>query len=356
MALQFLAWDIDGEDQNMLPVEYLYPCPYNPEYYEGVDFFQMPFQEYSVDNDGVGCFYSNRSLTTTSSCKVYPVTKETDNNGTLRTFQYEKDNQTINQTWQSIGPNSTTYLTYPDQHTCGPRCAEIFVYENFAGSANYFECSVNISTVHNATVPEQQVLDGNARLAASAIALQGYQSDNNNATQYQQFPSLTTYGNFTSGNASFKAKQLAKYAIGVLVVADQIFPEADTSSIPVTGYLPQTGLKLNIDHVAYMWAIFGSIAGTHLILWIFGAYVASRVAVIENSYLKIALALRPITDDLEEQGLLMGSHRHEHGALDADVVYGPREQGAASGVRALEISRLADCERVSKNWEGFYDA
>lgn len=72
--------------------------------------------------------------------------------------------------------------------------------------------------------------------------------------------------------------------------------------------------------------------------------------------MKIALLLRPITDDLEEQGLLMGGHKHEHGALDADVVYGPREQGAASGARGLEISRVANCERASKNWEGFYDA
>ncbi|KUJ19705.1 uncharacterized protein LY89DRAFT_611468 [Mollisia scopiformis] len=351
MALQFPYLEASGPDQ--LPVDYLSPCDLDSVYYEGQDYFQTAFQEYSATDSTTGCFYSNRSLITTSSCNAYSVIGIS--NGTSQTFQYERDSQTLNQTWHSIGPNSTTYLTYPDKQDCGPRCATVYIYENDGTSANYFECTVNASTIYNATVQEQQLSDDHARLAAGAIALQGYQSDSNNASQYQQFPSQSTYGNFTSGNSTFKARQLRQYAIGVLVVADTIFPQIGSDSLHVLGLQPQPGLKLSIDHVAYMWAIFGSIAGSHLVLWIIGSYVASRVAVIENSYLKIALALRPVTDDLEEQGLLMGGHKHEHGALDRDVVYGPREQ-AGSGARALEISRVASCVRESRQWEGYYDS
>ncbi|CZR59393.1 uncharacterized protein PAC_09285 [Phialocephala subalpina] len=258
-----------------------------------------------------------------------------------------------------LGPNSTTYMTYLETVDCGPRCAKVFVFENNGTSAYYHECAVNFSIVRKATVKVQQISDDHARLAAGAIARQGYQSaGNTNRNQFQQFPSQSTYGTFQAGSSILKADDLRKYAIGVVVVAEQILPVIDTTTSDATqviGWVPQQGLILSIDHTAYMWAIFGSMAGAHLVLWIIGAYIASRVAVIENSFLKIALVLRPVTDELEEQGLLLGGHRHEHHALNGDVVYGPREEGEPAGVRALEISRVANCERVSKRWEGYYD-
>ncbi|KAE8440477.1 hypothetical protein EG329_007443 [Mollisiaceae sp. DMI_Dod_QoI] len=353
MALQFNLSNVEVENPTVLPVDYLWPCPNYPAYFFATDYFQVVFQESSATDSGTGLFYSNRSITTTSTCVMYPVLD--NSNGNSQTFQYKQDRQVREQSWQSIGPNSTTYRTTPDSRNCGDRCASVYVYENNGTSAYYFECNVTVSNVYNTTVQDQNLSDDHARLAAGAIALQGYQSINT-TNQYQQFPSESKYGNFTFGNSTRKALHLRQYAIGVLMVADQILPDIDSEELHVLSWLPQPGLILSIDHSAYMWAIFGSIAGSHLVLWIIGAYVASRVAVIENNYLKIALLLRPVTDELEEQGLLLGRHKHQHGALSGDVVYGPRDEVNYSGIKALEISKIANCERDSKKWEGIYDS
>jgi hypothetical protein len=166
---------------SILPVEYLssYGDP-GPNYFVAVDYCQYVFDELPADNSSnVGYSHSNRSIVTTSSCNVYPVIDNLD--GSSQTFQYELDGFIHTEYFQSIGPKSTTYFTSPDLGDCGPRCANVCAFENNGTAGLDYKCNVTVSDVHNATdsVIEQQVSDTNSKIAAGAIALQGYQSISN---------------------------------------------------------------------------------------------------------------------------------------------------------------------------------
>jgi hypothetical protein len=253
-----------------------------------------------------------------------------------------------NRSPQTLQP---TYLTTPALRGCGPRCANVCAYENNGTAGFYYTCEVIVSNVTNATLETLRVSDANAKIAAGAISLQGYQA-NGDSSQQQQFPLQSTYGKFLHGNGSVMAAHMRRFAIGVFVTADQIVSFVDE---PVPGYLPDEGVRLSIDHHKGMWAIFGTLGGTHLVLFIFGVYFAHKVIVVEDNYTAIALLLRPLADELAGKGGLLDREKRDKLVEHLEVVYGPRtrEKGSA---RALEISEYADCETGPKRWEGYYDS
>jgi len=73
--------------------------------------------------------------------------------------------------------------------------------------------------VSNTEVPQQRVSDANAKMAAGAIALQGYQA-NLQDSQYQRYPAQSSYGKFLDGKSSAMAFNMRKFAIGVFAAAD----------------------------------------------------------------------------------------------------------------------------------------
>ena len=343
---------MNHSDSNVLPVDYLssFGDP-DPTYFEAVDYFQYVFQEIAADdNSNVGYFYSNRSIVTTSSCNVHTVIDNLD--GSSQTFQYDLDGSVHTEYFQSIGPNSTTYFTSPDLGDCGPRCANVCAFENNGTAGFYYQCNVTVSDVHNASasVVEHNVSDTNAKIAAGAIALQGYQSVNS-SNQYQTFPALSTYGTFHYGNSAQMAYRMRQFPIGVFVTADQMINNVDN---PVSGFLPASGNALSIDHNAGMWAIFLGLAGGHLVLLIVGIWVANKVIVIEDEYLAIAMLLRPVVSEYYERGALLGREERESIGHGMNVVYG-LIAGERNGVKGLEISREAECKRAEEGWEGWFD-
>lgn len=76
---------------------------------------------------------------------------------------------------------------------------------------------------------------------------------------------------------------------------------------------------------------------------------------VEDSYLAIALLLRPMVEGTKDEGCLLDKEERERRARGLEVVYGMVSE-KKSGVRGLEISGAAECERDSRRWEGYYDS
>jgi hypothetical protein len=326
-----------------------------PAYFEGPDYFQYFFMESSANSDSNSNpinFYSNRSIKTSGTCFTYPVLDNV--NGSSQSFTVQKDGGPYSPIFESIGPNSTTYYTELDM-TCGDRCKEICAYENNGKSAFYYECNITVSDVSNVTYASQNVSDTNALIAGGAIGLQGYQqySGSQPMSQYQQFPAQSTYGSFV-GDGATMASLMSQFAIGVFVTADKIMQPIQT---PLTGLLPLQGVQLSVDKPAGMWAIFISIVVSHLVLFILGSLLANRVIIVDDSYLAVALLLRPVTENIANQGFLLGGEKSFPAMEEMDVVYGKsRREKERDGVMGLEISESADLERRPGAWEGVYDS
>jgi len=327
------------------------PCPY----FATPDYFQYFFMESSVNSDSNSNpinFYSNRSIKTTGSCITYPVHDNV--NGSTESFTVEKDGKLYTLDFESIGPNSTTYYTQQNME-CGPRCKELCAYENNGVAAFYYECNVTVSTVSNVSYPSQNVSDENAVMAAGAIGLQGYQQYSNSQpmSQYQQFPAESTYGHFV-GDGAQMASLMSQFAVGVFAIADEIMQPIQH---PVTGLLPLQGVHLSVDKPARMWAIFISIVASHFVLFVLGSLLANRVIVIDDSYLAIALLLRPVTEKMTDQGFLVGGEGGFPAMERMDIVYGKSmREKERDGVMGLEISENANCVRNPRAWEGVYDS
>ena len=352
-----LAWKMGNltDNQASLPTP-LAAAGSNPfAYFAGPDYFQYFFMESSANNESNSNpinFYSNRSIKTSGSCFTYPVLDNV--NGSSQKFTVQKDGAPFTPDFESIGPNSTTYYTQLDM-TCGDRCKEICAYENNGAAAFYYECNITVSTVSNVTYPSQNVSVANALMAAGAIGLQGYQqySGSQPTSQYQQFPAQSTYGTFV-GDGADMASLMSQFAIGVFVTADTIMQPIET---PVTGLLPLQGVQLSVDNLVGMWAIFISIVVSHLVLFIVGSLMANRVIVVDDSYLAVALLLRPVTEKMANQGFLLGGEKSFPAMEEMDVVYGKsRREKGRDGIMGLEISETADLETHPRAWEGIYDS
>ena len=272
-----------------------------------------------------------------------------------QSFTVDIDGKLVSPDFDFIGPNSTTYYTQLDMK-CGSRCKNLCAYENNGVAAFYYECNVNVSTVSNVSYPSQNVSDENAVMAAGAIGLQGYQQYSNSkpTSQYQRFPADSTYGQFV-GDGAQMASLMSQFAIGVFAIADEIMLPIEHPG--VTGLLPLQGVHLSVDKPARMWAIFISIVASHFVLFVLGSLLANRVIVIDDSYLAIALLLRPVTEKMANQGFLVGGEGGLPAMERMDIVYGKSmREKERDGVMGLEISEDANRVRNPRDWEGVYDS
>jgi hypothetical protein len=349
-----LAAEIETSPPTPLSAAGINPFPYfaTPD----SNYFQYFFMEYSANSDSNSNpinFYSNRSIKTTGYCIKYSVYDNV--NGSTQSFTFEKDGELSSRDFESIGPNSTTYYTQQNMK-CGPRCKEVCAYENNGVAAFYYECNVTVGTVSNVSYPSQNVSDENALMAAGAIGLQGYQQYWNSTpmSQFQRFPNESTYGQFVGDEAQM-ASLMSQFAVGVFVIADSIMPLIEEPG--VTGLLPLQGVHLSVDKPARMWAIFISIVASHFVLFVVGSLLANRVIVIDDSYLAIALLLRPVTEKMTNQGFLLGGEGAFPAMESMDVVYGKSmREKERDGVMGLEIGEDANCVRNPRAWEGVYDS
>ena len=175
-------------------IDYRYYCRRTPEHQE----FAYRFKEYNLDDkQGVYPHFTNRYINASSGpCHVYTNISEPK-------AQLQNDKTAVVWNWTFSNSTYTSTIAYPTQldALCGTtyiyrgadvpqrdntqscsdngRCIWIWAHKTrcptMPSDPNpaFFQCPVSISNVTNANVPEHEISDSIARLAASAIALNG---------------------------------------------------------------------------------------------------------------------------------------------------------------------------------------
>ncbi|MCJ1282388.1 hypothetical protein MMC26_001711 [Xylographa opegraphella] len=321
----------------------------NVAYWIAPDYVQHVFLEWPTDSaSSSGTFYTNRTILSNSTCAVYKVTQGA--NGDSQQIYFMKDGTVQVQDFQLIEPNSTTYYTSPELGTCGPRCANVCAFENTGVQGFYYECEISVGSVVNATRPEHEVPDRVAKMAAGAIALQGYQAVNV-TDQYQRYPAGYEGGIWMDGDAAGMAAMMRQFAMGTISAADLNNPNLNGSLLDLQ---PGQGVQLSLDHPANIHAILITVLSVQLLLFVIGALVANRAVVVDDSYIAIARLLRPVVDKLGAGGGLLDGDAICDALGDRKVVYGTTtQQEAARGVvRHLGIGEM----RPTRSFPaGYYD-
>ena len=75
------------------------------------------------------------------------------------------------------GSNQTTFITNPNTYDCGPGCSTVHAFEASDTRPWWYECNITVSPVNNATLPQHQMGQPLAHMAAAGIALQGHVAD-----------------------------------------------------------------------------------------------------------------------------------------------------------------------------------
>jgi hypothetical protein len=293
----------------------------------------------------VSYFYTNRSIISESSCYSRPENVTINKDGTVQMMDFT-----------TLEPKSTKYLVIPNYDGttlgCGDRCAIVEALENDSVSGFYYFCNVTISNVANTTRGPQQLSNFHAMMAAQSIALDGYGYGNASTVQQAQiYDDNFIFGTYMGGDTSSMERLLRLYSISTIASADIYnlwVPD------PAPGLVPDQGVKLELDHPIYIEAILGGIGGFHFVIFILAAYFANKVVVIEDSYLAIALLLRPILDKLQGRGSLLGKKEICRALRDPEVSYGLLDRHTETQtIKHLEISE--DCGKPSGGWMGWYN-
>jgi hypothetical protein len=288
-------------------------------YWQSPTYFQYVFTESSADSDSiVGLFYSNRSITASSSCEVFPVIANSEDSSAPLNYVVNGTTQEIPfQTPIPTSDASTTYYTSPNVQDCGPRCATVYALENNATALFYYKCHVSVSDVANATLSNHNVTDPDARIAAGAIALQGIQAQNR-SNQSQTFPSSQSiWGTSQNGNSTSMAQLISNYTIGVFVISDGILSDNSASELH-----PGQGVTLSLDNRGGLIAILGTLLVFHFLLVVVGSLIANRVYVPEDSYLTVGSLLQPVLRkqtlqkrETARRGYLLGGEETEEPSI-----------------------------------------
>ena len=134
---------------------------------------------YETNPYSTGTYYTNRTVDFTWHCSGYDVVEGGD--GRSNTIVYRDGDRTVPFFVGTTGPRATTFITETAE-VCGPRCAQVWVFqaENAEREmiTSLYECNITVGTVENQYRPEHSIPDLQARLAAGAIGLEGFDHEN----------------------------------------------------------------------------------------------------------------------------------------------------------------------------------
>ena len=185
----------------------------------------------------------------------------------------------------------------------GPRTAQMFAFEPDPNNPWFYNCNITVSKVANATLPEHEISDSTAQIAAQAIALGGLDGKVQNNTKVhrtQRYPQRKYgFGALRQGNAGNMGFNIAHFAIGAISVADKFNPR-----MTFPGEEPVAGVSLKIPKVAYLVVIFVLVAGLQLFLLVVTSFMANRVIVTDDSPAAIARLLAPIVARVGDAGTI----------------------------------------------------
>lgn len=262
--------------------------------------------------------FTNRTVNATWSCNSWLVTEGGNGTSTNLTIILDADSDYQHITIPYAGGlNQTTFITNPNTYDCGPGCSTVHAFEASNSKPWWYECNITVSPVNNATLPQHQIGQPLAHMAAAGIALQGHvveASQLETGDQYQYYPATSYYGYPNNGDPDFAGSNIAEFAIGVVATAADWNPQ-----LTVVGDQPNTGSQLQVSW-DLITIIFAVTAGAQLILFIIVSVVANLVIVKDDSHIATARLLRPIVDRLGPVGTsadgdeickLLDDHGHE---------------------------------------------
>jgi hypothetical protein len=145
--------------------------------------------------------------------------------------------------------------------------------------------------------PEHFVGQNLAKMAASAIALQGYGIiGQNTTTQYQYYPAASYYGSPAFGNSAVMGEGIGYFAIGAVAAAIRTNP-----TLAVPGNEPNQGVALSVEWI-YVHLILIFMLGGQFFLFVVSCLVSNMVVVKDDSPISVARLLRPIVERLGNAG------------------------------------------------------
>ena len=180
----------------------------NPVYFcrrfPGQQEFAYRFLEYNPrDQQQTYPFLTNRVITVSAGqCTVYSVTsvKRGSDIGSQWT-KYKLNDTTAGELLipARIDNFDGTVYIYRDRGipqdatrwSCGPRCIRMWAHKTVFSNepTTVYQCPITVSPVRNASLHQHRINDGVARLAASAIGLEGGKSNSDHGwTQFQFYP------------------------------------------------------------------------------------------------------------------------------------------------------------------------
>lgn len=310
---------------------------------------------------------TDRSVTVVSECRAYRVVA--GGNGTSSTVTIDLDTDigadpSTSSNRQDItipvqaGPEQSTFLTNTrPSASCGPACAYITVLEISDADATpwLYNCTTRIGRVENARVSEHELGANLTRIAAAAIALQGYASavsgraDEDLWVQAQVYPSATTWGSPWNGSALGMAQTMSRFAAGVIAVVAQ-----GNSKVTVPGRTPHIGVVLDMEHWAAVHAILVTTAAGLLVLGIAALWVAHRVVVPAAGPMAEAMVLKAMVPPDELGGELRDGDTGKRGdtsGVGRKILWRYREEYVGDGVYDLfmEETEVATSTRPRKS-------
>lgn len=160
---------------------------------------QWLYQFYEIASEpttNASFLYTNRTLNTTWDCRDYNILSGADGRSTNITYD-DAGRETAFDV-REAAPNATTYISDTNQ-LCGERCARVWAFQtvkmNYSTetpsqmtAARLYDCNISVSKVDNAYLPEHELGDRQARIAAGAIARRGLPSNGTNSIQSNVYP------------------------------------------------------------------------------------------------------------------------------------------------------------------------
>ncbi|KAH8594754.1 hypothetical protein B0O99DRAFT_687532 [Bisporella sp. PMI_857] len=233
--------------------------------------------------------YTDRRLKTTYVCESHPVIAGGD--GTSNDIEVA---QIGNITISEVVSNSTNYFTNPG-NLCEEgnlRCSIVEAFEASDTAPWYYKCNITMGLTANDPRNLSFISNEMAYTATSSIAQIGY--TDMMGQQSQVYPQNSIWGLPINGNAEEMGMHMAYYAMGAIAGASLFNPRITTD-----GIAPMQGYELNLNHPKYFFLIVGLLCGCQLVFIIIVAVLSNRVKVGPDTYLAMALLLRPIADALE---------------------------------------------------------
>ncbi|KAL8825087.1 MAG: hypothetical protein Q9170_007932 [Blastenia crenularia] len=249
-------------------------------------------------------FFTNRTVTAESlNCSIYDEIRADEKDPT--TFRYSSPDRSfrgaISIPKDYLGKNGTTYIyrgyNSPEsapKYSCGDRCVKMLAYKNHPrnGSNAFYECSVSVSAVANASEPQHDIPNKIAKLAAAAIAVQGHYKGAEDNRNYQQYTFYASGSEWDIHGAEIDeiGDRFAHSALGSLATMAVFNPR-----IQLPGHVPHLGHKIHV-YEPYFSVLLGCIVGAH-----FALFAATVYWIVRGSNMTTnAVGMHPLGEQGDE--------------------------------------------------------